>query len=198
MFYVDGFLVAALPLTGEPPESAAPVDAAPRDSIPFVASRSELGTPVEWVRFRLRATVDKDTCPTCLTQNALMYQCRAGETPPPITHCTHVRDRHSERMCRCVWEPAPSAKEERAARVRKLFESGRITIDPSDAAEAPSPWRLTDADVEALRKLVDVADDMTELCADERAVHPEDFAEERAVVKAGAELLARIDAAAKR
>jgi hypothetical protein len=53
-------------------------------------------------------------------------------------------------------------------------------------------WKWNRDDIKTLWKLVDVAGNMTEMTVAERAVGPEDFAEERAAVKSGAELLARV------
>lgn len=54
-------------------------------------------------------------------------------------------------------------------------------------------WQWSRDDVRALRRLVDVAANMTAMTVSERAVDPGDFDEERAVVKTGADLLARVE-----
>jgi len=132
-FDVLGAIVERHPIPASPgfypPAPAAPVESAPRDSVPFIASRSEivgpddrgpwLGTPrydpsvpVTWPtdRYIVRAVIDDKTCPACSNANGVEVIVMAGKTPT-MHRCEHIDD-GSGIMCRCRYQrvqPAPQA-----------------------------------------------------------------------------------------
>jgi hypothetical protein len=90
---------------------------------------------------------------------------------------------HKLRQVRGDIQPAPGAEMTREG-MNAFFA----------AAQSEPNHQPTRAELAAmLRKLVEVADEMTELVVDERQVHMGEFAEERAAVAEARAMLARID-----
>jgi hypothetical protein len=77
----------------------------PRDSVPFVASRADLGVPITWPtdRYIVVGVVDDKTCTTCRNANGVEVLVMAGETPT-MHRCEHIDD-GSGIMCRCAFKP---------------------------------------------------------------------------------------------